>query len=172
MARALSAYYNAETGKEAGIIKYAFGGSSLLNATTGSTHQDGNWVSPSYEATLSTGVVENVTGKLYENFLAQVRTSIIELAAYGGYTKINICGLYWMQGCANRSEPEEYAKAFAYFAMDIRKDLSAIMKAYTGSATDDGGASEMPIVVGTISQTQNLTSQTAEATNKVFVNYL
>ncbi|MBQ9782993.1 MAG: hypothetical protein IJW44_00555 [Clostridia bacterium] len=169
MARALSAYYNAETGREAGIIKYAFGGSSLLNLTTGSTHQDGNWVSPSYKATLTSGVVENVTGKMYDNFLAQVEQSIRQLEAYGGYTKVKICGLYWMQGCANRNDPEEYAKAFAYFASDVRRDLSAIMKAFTGSETDDGGASEMPIVVGTISQTQNLTSTTTEATNRAFI---
>ncbi|MBQ8849126.1 MAG: hypothetical protein IJ011_02190 [Clostridia bacterium] len=169
MAEALSAYYNEETGRNAGIIKYAFGGSSLLNDTTGSTHSDGNWVSPSYEATLSAdAVVDGVTGKLYENFLAQVEKNISELEAYGGYTKVNICGLYWMQGCANRSNPTEYQTAFTYFATDIRNDLSALMKEYTGTS-DDCGASEMPIVVGTLSQTQNLNATTAEETNKTFI---
>ena len=73
-----------------------------------------------------------------------------------------------MQGCANRSDPDEYAKAFTYFASDVRRDLSDRMKSFNGSA-DDGGASTMPIVVGTISQTQNLSSQSAEQTNKVFI---
>lgn len=44
MAAALSEYYNAETGKIAGILKYAHGGSKLSGNDTDSN----NWVSPSY----------------------------------------------------------------------------------------------------------------------------
>ena len=168
MAMAMSEYYNEESGRDAGFIKYAYGGSSLLNRTDGSTHCDGNWVSPSYKATLSYGVVEGVTGKLYENFLEQVERNISELKQYGGYTTVNIRGLYWMQGCSNKTDPAEYEKAFAYFASDIRRDLSAILKEYTGT-DDDCGASEMPIVVGTISQTQNLLSENTEAINIKFI---
>ena len=169
MAKALSAYYNAESGKNAGIIKYAFGGSSLLNKTEGATHKDGNWVSPSYQKTLPVSeVVENVTGQMYRNFLNQVETGISGLREYGGYTRIRICGLYWMQGCSDRDTPQEYELAFKCFARDVRTDLSAIMKKYTGS-DDDCGASEMPIVVGTISQTQNLTSASTEAVNSAFI---
>ena len=88
---------------------------------------------------------------------------------YGGYTDINICGLYWMQGCNDRSKPTEYKPAFEYFAADVRADVAEIMKKYTGT-NDDCGAGDMPIVVGTISQTQNLTSSGAEATNIAFIN--
>ncbi len=175
MAKALSAYYNEETGNYAGIIKYAFGGSSLLNSTTGSTHQDGNWVSPSYQKTLpSSQVVARVTGQMYRNFLAQVETSVMDVLEQDGimeqygFDSIRICGLYWMQGCANKSNPTEYEIAFKYFAKDVRADLSAMMKRITAS-DDDCGASEMPIVVGTISQTQNLTSASTEGVNKTFI---
>ena len=170
IAKALSAYYNSETGKEAGIIKYAYGGSSLLNKTSGDTHKDGNWVSPSYQKTLSANqIIENVTGQMYRNFLDQVETNIFELKEYGGYTKIRICGMYWMQGCGDKDSPQTYEFAFQCFAKDVRNDLSEIMKKYTGS-DDDCGASNMPIVVGTISQTQNLTGASVEQVNIAFIN--
>ena len=163
MAKALSAYYNEESGKDAGFIKYAMGGSALLNKNAE------NWASPSYVATLDESeIYRGKTGVLYANFLAQVEKNVSELVTYGGYTKINICGLYWMQGCNDRSKPTEYQPAFVAFAADIRRDLSALMQEYTGT-TEDCGASEMPIVVGTISQTQNLSSSTAEATNRAFI---
>lgn len=170
MAEALSNYYNAETGKTAGIIKYAVGGSSLLNKTSGDPHSYGNWVSPSYAEHLGVSYTDSgATGKLYRNFLAQVEKNIAELYEYGGYTEINIKGLYWMQGCNNRTEPAEYQVAFEYFADDVRADLSDLMKEFTGSS-DDLGASEMSIIVGTISQTQNLTDESIEENvNKPFV---
>lgn len=168
MAKAMSEYYNEENGKHAGFIKYAFGGSSLLNRTDGPTHRDGNWVSPSYKETLGSGVVDGVTGKLYENFLEQVARNISELESYGGYTTVNIRGLYWMQGCTDREDPIEYETAFAYFADDIRWDLSAILKEYTGT-DNDCGASEMPIIVGTISQTHNLKDENTEDINIEFI---
>ena len=171
IAQALSKYYNDESGQDAGIIKYAYNGSSLLNSTTGETHKDGNWVSPSYQKTLSPNdVVQNVTGQMYRNFLKQVETNISQLKEYGGYTKIRVCGLYWMQGCSNRYYPDEYEKAFQYFAQDIRADLAEIMMNYTGDNDDDCGASKMPIVVGTISQTFSLTSGSVEAVNVAFIN--
>ncbi len=175
MAKALSAYYNEETGKYAGIVKYAFGGSSLLNDTTGSTSKDGNWVSPSYQNTLPSGeVVDGVTGQMYRNFLAQVETSVMDalekdgIMVKYGFDSIRICGLYWMQGCANKAKPAEYEIAFKHFANDVRADLSEMMKRLTNS-NNDCGASMMPIVVGTISQTQNLTSASIETMNKNFI---
>jgi hypothetical protein len=169
MAKALSAYYNPETGREAGLIKYAFGGSSLLNKTTGSTHQDGNWVSPSYAAALGVANYDTaVTGRMYRNFLAQVEKNLSELYEYGGYTHINIKGLYWMQGCADRSGPTAYQRAFLFLSSDVRADLSKGALKVTNNKSDLG-ASEMPIIVGTISQTQNLTSATTEAVNAAFI---
>lgn len=169
MAKSLSKYYNDESGLDAGFIKYAYGGSSLLNNTSGDIHKDGNWVSPSYQKTLPANeVVQGVTGQMYRNFLNQVRTNVSQLKEYGGYTKVRVCGLYWMQGCSNKTYPEEYEVAFKYFAKDIRADLAEIMMDYTDS-DDDCGASNMPIIVGTISQTQNLTSETMEAVNIAFI---
>ena len=163
MAKALSAYYNEESGKEAGIIKYAMGGSALVNKDAE------NWASPSYVATLDAAeVYEGKTGQLYANFLEQVERNIGELAAYGGYTKINLCGLYWMQGCNDKTKPTSYKPAFEFFATDIRNDLSALMKEYTGT-DDDCGASELPIVVGTISQTQSLDTAGEEAKGITFI---
>lgn len=169
MAKAFSTYYNPQTGRNAGMIKYAYGGANLLNVTTGSTAKDGNWVSPSYQKTLpAEQVVSNVTGQMYRNFLEQVEKNVSELVAYGGYTSVRICGLYWMQGCADKYNPTEYEIAFKYFAKDVRNDLSAIMKRYTNS-DDDCGASKMPIIVGTISQTQNLINADTEAINIAFI---
>ena len=169
MAKALSVYYNEETGKEAGFIKYAFGGSSLLNSTTGSTHQDGNWVSPSYSRYLGKfNYGATVTGQMYRNLLAQVEKNLLELYEYGGYTEININGLYWMQGCANKSNPSQYKIAFEYFCKDIRADLSSLALELTGGESDLGAA-DMPIIVGTISQTQNLTSASTEGVNIKFI---
>ena len=175
MAEALSAYYNEESGRYAGIIKYAFGGSSLLNATTGDTAKDGNWVSPSYQKTLPAGqIVAGVTGQMYRNFLAQVEKNLGEVfegnrfMEYYGFDSIRICGIYWMQGCSNKSNPTEYDVAFRYFAKDVRADVAAIVKRMTGS-NDDCGAADMPIIVGTISQTQNLTSASTESVNKTFI---
>lgn len=170
MAKALSLYYNEETGKEAGFIKYAFGGSSLLNNVTGSTHQDGNWVSPSYARYLGKdyNYGKTATGRMYRNFIDQVEKNLLELYEYGGYTEINIKGLYWMQGCANKSNPSEYKIAFEYFCSDVRADLSKLALTLTGGQSDLGAAN-MPIIVGTISQTQNLTSANTASVNITFI---
>ncbi|MGM9684276.1 MAG: sialate O-acetylesterase [Eubacteriales bacterium] len=175
MAKALAAYYNKDSGSYAGIIKYAYGGSSLLNNTEGETHKDGNWVSPSYQKTLSpSSVVDGVTGQMYRNFLDQVETNVREVLNKEGnmadynFDSVRICGLYWMQGCQDKGSVSEYEIAFKYFSQDIRNDLSALMKEITGS-DDDCGASKMPITVGTISQTQNMTSLSVETTNKNFI---
>lgn len=168
MAKAFSVYYNEETGKEAGLIKYAYNGSSLLNKTSGNTDGDGNWVSPSYQRRLPEDeIVENVTGQMYRNFMAQAETNLSELIE-AGYTKIRICGMYWMQGCSNKTDPATYEFAFPYFARDVRLDLAEIMKRLTGT-NDDCGAANMPIVVGTISQTQSLINASVENTNIAFI---
>ena len=175
MAVALSDYYNEETGKFAGIIKYAYGGSSLLNKTSDDTSKDGNWVSPSYQKTLPASQVVGATGQMYRNFLEQVRTNVEEVLGQSGnmeeygFDSVRICGLYWMQGCQDKSQPDEYEKAFKYFSKDIRNDLSAIMKDITCS-DDDCGATDMPIIVGTISNTQNLTSASTESVNRTFIS--
>lgn len=174
MAVALSDYYNEESGRYAGIIKYAYGGSSLLNKTNDDTSKDGNWVSPSYQATLPVSQVVGATGQMYRNFLAQVEENVRQVLEQQGmmgdyeFDSVRICGLYWMQGCQDKSQPSEYEKAFTYFAKDIRNDLAKLMKDITNSS-DDCGAADMPIIVGTISNTQNLTSLSTESVNRTFI---
>ena len=168
MAKALSEYYNEETGRMAGIIKYAAGGTSLQNKTSGTPHSYGNWVSPSYAKHLGVSYADSrPTGKLYRNLLAQVEKNVLQLCEEG-YTDINIMGIYWMQGCNDRTVPDVYDVAFKYFAKDIRDDLSELMNKYT-VGDDDCGASEMPIIVGTISQSQNLTKPSDEVVCKKFI---
>ena len=140
LAEALSEYYNPTTGKEAGFIKYAAGGTRLLNYFTGENAPEGNWVPPSYQATLTSGVTDK-TGGLYRNLLAQVRTSLADYKKLG-YNPI-IKGLYWMQGESDRGEPSEYLKAFQYFASDIRRDMTEI---------SGQNCSTMPIIIGEISR--------------------
>ncbi len=161
MAKALSAYYNKETGRTAGIVKYALGGTSIRNWSSA------NWVPPSYQSQLPASSVTEATGALYRGFLEQVEKSVSD-ATKLGYTSVRICGLYWMQGCADRAEPDLYQEIFFCFARDVRKDVSEIMKRYTNSE-DDCGASNMPIILGTISQSYHLENANSEQVNTKFI---
>ena len=161
MARALAKYYNAESGRSAGIIKFAHGGTSIRNLETGS-NMFGNWVSPSYAKELNVSYNDtDITGALYRGLLEQVKRNISELYEYGGYEQINIRGIYWMQGESDRNKPQEYEKAFAFFASDLRRDLSEIMLGFTGGKSDLG-ASEMGIFIGSISKGYNITDKFTE----------
>ncbi len=170
MAKALSAYYNETSGRNAGIIKFAHGGTSIRNITSGQ-NAFGNWVSPSYAQSLGLSYNDgDITGALYRGLLEQVKRNISELEAYGGFTQINIRGLYWMQGESDRSQPAEYKKAFTFFVEDLRKDLSDIMLEFTGGESDLG-ASEMGIFVGAISRGYNISDSTTENNvNVPFIN--
>jgi hypothetical protein len=99
-----------------------------------------------------------------------VEKRIAEMLTYDdyGFTSVRIMGLYWMQGCNDKGSLSRYATAFPMLVSDLRADLSALMKHMTGSE-QDLGASTMPFVIGTISQTQNLSSATVEETNKKFI---
>ena len=174
MAKALSEFYNETSGKTAGIIKYGHGGTSLLTKvtdTTGPSNKYGTWVSPSY-AVAKLGFKNqaeykaSMTGALYREFLEVIKNRLMSLRGMG-YTNVNIKGLYWMQGENDRREPDEYAVAFRYFASDIRRDVARIVRTMT--AGDDRGAAQMPILVGTISQTQNLEYPRAESVNLEFI---
>ncbi|MBQ7173607.1 MAG: hypothetical protein IJR88_05790 [Clostridia bacterium] len=177
MAKALSEVYNKESGKIAGIFKYGHGGTSLLQRSystmaAGDSNKYGTWVSPTY-AERKYGINEKVyyagedrTGELYREFL-QIFEKKLKFLADLGYTNINIKGLYWMQGENDRNNPDEYKVAFADFASDIRRDVAKIVRGLTGG--DDRGAADMPILVGLISETQNLNSADALATNQAFI---
>lgn len=151
MAKSLSQYYNPETGRHAGIIKFAHGGSSILDISTGE-NATGNWVSPSYAAYLNTSYADDdVTGGYYRLFLAQVKKNIYQIKEYSGHTKVNIVGLYWMQGETDLTQRKKYEVSFNYFVQDLRKDLAEIMLEFTGGESDCG-AGDMPILIGSISE--------------------
>ena len=165
LAKALSVYYNEETGKTAAIIKIAFGGTNLLDDTTGNNQKfGGNWVSPSY-AEAKGLTYSGITGGLYRRFMDTAKKQLSKLP--NGFNSFNIKGLYWMQGESDREDPEGYKEAFPYFINDLRSDLSDIVKEITGNG-DDRGASNMPIFVGTISKTFN--DATESAVNVKFIN--
>lgn len=69
MAQAFSAEYNEKSGKKACIVKYAAGGTSLLDSLEGSNACEGNWTPPSYA--LAFGAKDGRTGGLYRRFMAQ-----------------------------------------------------------------------------------------------------
>ena len=159
MANVLSSYYNVESGREAGIIKFAHGGTCLLDSIGGENATGGNWVPPSYEATITPKSAGNLTGGLYRSLLEQVEKNIGELKAMG-YSDIKVKGLYWMQGESDKGNPTEYLKAFKYFASDVRRDLTEIC---------GQDLSKMPILIGEISRTSGSAVVGTVNTNNAFI---
>ncbi len=159
MAKVFSTYYNAESGKECGIIKMAHGGVGLCNTGGSGSNAYGDWSPPSYsrwpDENLAMG--NKYIGGCYRAFMDEVEQRLSELKEYGGYTKINIKGLYWMQGCNDtwryKSDKLSYPKAFACLVSDMRRDIAEIV---TAIQEDDGGASQMPFFIGTISRTYRM----------------
>ena len=168
IAKGLSEYYNEESGKVAGIIKHGHGGTSLLDNVTG-VNSHGNWASPTYAEKVlgmnKAAYESSAVGGLYRSFLEVVEAKLC-LLVIEGYTNFNIKGIYWMQGETDREKPDEYKVAFGYFASDLRRDLAKLATELTG---EDRGASNMPIFVGTISQTFNLNTGTMESVNVKFI---
>ena len=165
----LSSYYNAESGKVAGIIKFAHGGTGFchtevntkINERTGT--YPGNWTPASYSEHYPDHPTLWYKGFLYRGFVSEARRRIGELRDMG-YTKINLKGLYWMQGCndtwrytageeTEKRSPRWYPEAFACLVKDWRGELSGIMNELFGS---DCGASDMPFFIGTISPTYHM----------------
>ena len=144
MSTVLSSYYNKESGKVAGIIKFAHGGTALLNNLGGENAVGGNWVPPSYAKAKGYNYENNsLTGRLYRDLLTQVTKRVNELKA-DGYTEINIKGVWWMQGESDKGSPNEYKVALEYLISDMRKDL--------GTITDED-LSNLPFIIGEISRT-------------------
>ena len=158
MAKVLSEeYYKTGTDNVAGIIKFAHGGTSLLNSLGGENAASGNWVSPSY-AQEKNYTYSGLTGGLYRGLLKEVETKVDGLVS-NGY-KVNIKGLFWMQGESDRGNPAEYEKAFKHFVNDIRRDLGEI-------AGED--LSDLAIMIGEISRTSGSAVASTVATNEAFI---
>ena len=160
MAKVLSTYYNAESGKTCGIIKMAHGGTGLCNTGGSGSNACGDWSPPSFakwpDENLALG--NKYIGGCYRAFMEEVEQRLGELAELG-YTKINIKGLYWMQGCNDtwryKADKLSYPKAFSCLVSDMRNDISEIVLSLQ---KNDGGASNMPFFIGTISPTYSLGS--------------
>ncbi len=168
MAKAIGdAYYNSSTGKEAAIIKYAHGGTALLNNTGGENAANGNWVSPTYAESKNLDYSDDsLTGGLYRDAVAYIENRIVDLQNRG-YNDIKIKGIFWMQGESDRSNPTEYETAFKAFGNDLRTDLYDIMYKLTGKK--DISVKLTPIMIGEISRTTGSASDSSKATNAAFI---
>ena len=142
IAEYLSNYYNADTGREAVIVKYAVGGASL-DGQFGSPW--GNFCPPTlvaegYEICGS----DELNKDLYKNFMGVI-SDLMEILVQKGYKKINLCGLFWSQG---ESESGALERSAAYdfvletFIKDFRADVYSI--------TQNPQALELPVVIGEI----------------------
>ena len=157
MAESLSEYYNNETGKYAGFIKFAITGTTLLNSFDISGNVLENWAPPSYRETLTFGVTEN-TGKLYDTLLVEVERQLEEYKTAGFNPTIK--GMYWMQGESDIGNEKMYAEVFQTFASEIRADLTRV----TGQRLEN-----MPIIVGEVSQTHISADSAQMGLNKAFI---
>ncbi len=158
MAKVLSEHYNPTSGKIAGIIKMAHGGTSLLDNVGGENNVDGNWVSPSYASYLGKEHTGK-TGGLYRRLLSEVEKRVNELKAMG-FEEINIKGFYWMQGESDVGKESDYVTAIKLFVSDIRRDLGSIV---------NKDLSTLPFLVGEISLTSgNAIGRVSQ--NQTFIN--
>ena len=171
IADVLSQIYNEDSGRDACIVKWADGGTNLLDVVTGSNERLGNWMPPSIcEANGYVKTHATKTGAQYRVFMETVDNAIYALEQ-AGYTQINIKGLFWMQGCSERnlssmtfngqtitmncnsedyamlsfdeSVPYSYPNVFKALVSDMRKDLGEKI---------GQDLSDMPVVVGEISE--------------------
>ena len=167
MAKVFSSYYNKESGKVAGIIKFAHGATGLCN-TEANTKPDaegryaGNWSPPSYVPHAPDDPALSYKGFLYRGFIAEARTRLNALKAMG-FEKINVKGLYWMQGCNDTwryaIDRTWYPAAFACLVSDMRADISKVMCEVQGN---DGGALDMAVFIGTVSPAYRMGPITAK----------
>ena len=157
MAKGLSDYYNLETGRKAVMIKYAVGGTNLQDIISGLNSSDGNWCPPSW-LDKNGRVDSNLSGGLYTKFMKEFEQRWAELKAMGYNPTVK--GLYWMQGEADKGNPNGYAKIFKVFASDFRSDITKL------SGQD---CSKMPIFIGEIAETSGDASNGTVAKNKAFI---
>ncbi len=153
MAQKLSEYYNDESGKYAAIMKYAVNGSNLVDFLEGDDVYTGNWNSA---AASSKNAAGKTSGQLYENFIQLVSKQISDYEAQG--YKVNVVGMYWMQGEEDVAYANKYADAFQALVSDVREDLSAI------TGVDQ---SAMPVVIAEIANFLGLTTSEAHT---AFIN--
>ena len=152
-----SSYYTGD--KVCGIVKYAHGGTSIFNSTSGENAANGNWVPPSY-ASAKGLKYEGLTGNLYRNLIDEVSYSI-RILERNGYDDININGVFWMQGEADRGNPAEYKTALTCLINDIRNDLGELV---------GEDLSDLAFMIGEISRTSGSAKAETVATNEAFIS--
>lgn len=142
IAKALSAYYNGAAGNEAAIIKYGAGGTRLFDKLSGTDKPEGNWTPPTWLKTHTPAGEKS--GGLYRNFLSLVEETVYYYRVLG-YTEINLCGIFWMQGESDRQDVNvaTYTDLFATLAADMRNDFAGVFDSETANA---------PVLVGEISK--------------------
>ncbi|MBQ8342347.1 MAG: hypothetical protein IJY22_08270 [Clostridia bacterium] len=155
MAKALSQYYNEETGRMAAIVKYAYGGTGLADTISGQNFPEGSWCPPSWLAEHGK-VDEYKSGGLYRALVMQIQSAVSDYRALG--YDVNIIGGYWMQGENDRTkDPNTYAAMFECWLTDLRNDVYAI--------TRDEADLSLPMAVGEISDYFNYNNYES---NKLF----
>ncbi len=144
MADALSQYYNAETGRYAAIIKYAYGGTRLYDNITGSDGVEGNWMSNTW-IERNGCKDEQLSGGLFRGLIAHIASSVADYEAMG--YEVNIKSIYWMQGESDISangKDHLYDEMFKCWVDDVRSNVAEIM--------GDESYLSLPVLVGEISE--------------------
>ena len=148
-----TAYFGAEVGMaeviseenqggQAVILRYAIGGSYLIDNQTHSVSVAyGNWCPPSMR---TSSAKEGLTGILYDGFISLVQNAVSHYQTEG-YT-VNLKGTFWMQGEAENGaiSTEGYAQHLKAFINDMREDLAE---------TFDNDVANAPFVIGKIAST-------------------
>lgn len=137
MAKVLNENYTSDN--PAFIFKSAAGGTSLQDTQTVASAY-GNWYPRSLWEDGFTPSTASCTGLQYYNFVQNFTTVYDELVANGYQPKIK--GMFWMQGCADYTEPDVYEPILRAFITDIREDLQYI--------TGDADVEFMPFIIGKI----------------------
>ena len=136
MASVLDPIYGAIPNTDACIVKFARGGTSLLNMEPGCN----TWSPPSAIAAMREADIRPETGILYRHFLTVVSDAANAIRA-AGYDRVRIMGIYWMQGENDTGRGAKYRTTFAQFASDLRQDLDQMFLQ---------DLSLMPILIGEI----------------------
>ena len=140
--------YDAAAGRYAGIIKRSVGGTSLFNNTEGLNAVEGNWYPPTNAEKNGYDYSEgSLTGGLYRKLVADTIAAVKDLKEMG-FDRVNIKGMFWMQGEADRANYHTYRYVFQNFVSDLRRDLGEGITPMSGQ-----DFSNMPIFVGEISAT-------------------
>lgn len=129
--------------KKAIIFKSAAGGTSVMPDKN--YNNFGNWYPESLweENYWDSSLYNNIVGFQYRVFIDEFKR-FLEDAKAQGFEKINLKGLFWMQGESDRNNPDKYVDVCSALFKDFRAQFTKII---------GEDCSSMPIYVGEISET-------------------